>query len=115
MLVWYSTPGGSMFIPGTHERVYGYLYKHPPKDIPYEIYEKYKNCFIDAPYTSKWLRDNFGDPIEDISFTFSELHFLPHEALRIIARNMKIDFGNSKGRPSRRKILRSIKTKLRSM
>jgi hypothetical protein len=117
VLVWFSSPGGSSIIPEIGVRIYGCMLPYPPRDIPEEIYKKYINDFIQAPYTANWIAYYFGpENVEDIAFTYDEIKLMPREALQKIARGMKIKFrGCGSGAASHRKLSRAILTKIRSI
>lgn len=117
VLVWFSSPGGNSIIPEIGERIYGYRLHYSPRDIPEDIYLKYKSDFVQAPYTASWIAYHFGpENVEPIAFVYDEIKLMPREALRKIARGMKIKFeGHGSGAASYKKLTRAILTKIRSV
>lgn len=110
MLVFARPNGAVSSISELGIRIYGYYWHYPPRDIPFRIYSKSKESFIQAPYTEVWLSKRYHRPFEPISFTYDEVPFIPYDVLHKLAANMKLGFI---GRPSKKKLYMAIRKELR--
>lgn len=78
---------------GTY-RVYGRLSGQAPTDIPFEVYESYKDMLLDATYREAVLTKLFNKPFPEMAFAYDELRYLPEEQLNKILQAMGIEYGN---------------------
>ena len=84
MLVFAKDEGKILYLPN-NIRVYGTLLGMPATDVPYDIYQVYKEALIDATYRSKDLQRLFGKPFSDFVFTIPELKHMPYFRLKKLA------------------------------
>jgi len=110
VLVFARSPGTVSSISELGIRIYGYYWHYPPRDIPYRIYKKCKNSFIQAPYTEVWLSKRFGQHFDAIAFTYDEVPHMPYNVLHKLAANMKIGLV---GRPNKKTLYMAIRKELR--
>lgn len=118
MLVYYYLPNGMSTVPETGEKIYGCALHYPPRDIPYEIYFKYRDEFVDAPYTERWLNKHYKGPFNPISFTYNELIKMPYDLLFNLFEKMQIevpDHRKSRGKYNKAMIVELIKREIRSI
>jgi len=111
MLVWLRSPFAIGLIPETGGRIYGYRLCYDPCEISYELYKRHKKIFKLAPYTTKWLRENYGADFTPIFFTYDEVMDMPYKALHRLAYEMNLGF---RGNPSIKKLRLAIRRSLRS-
>ncbi len=88
MLVHAKNPRGILHLYGL--RIYGKETKHPPRDIPFDLYNKCKDGLQDATYREGYLRSKFGRPCSEVAFTYNEVRFLPERTLEQLATTMNI-------------------------
>ena len=110
MLAWYYIPGGIADIPELNMRIYGYHFFHPPVEIPYGIYRKYKKMLTLAPFTSEWLSRKYGESF-DFSVTYTEITKMPYKTLLMMARKMGVY--NGKGNVKHKELASLIRKSLR--
>lgn len=94
---------------GTY-RVYGRLSGQAPTDIPFEIYEAYKDMLLDATYREIYLTKLFNRPFPEVAFAYGELRYLPEEQLNKILEAMGIEYSSDWS--AKRKV-ENIKSELR--
>jgi len=111
MLVWYYIPGGISDIPELNLRVYGYSFVHPPAEVSYAVYNKYRKTLVLAPYTGEWLSRKYNADFGDISFTYNEIKRLPYDVLFDIAKKMGL--WDKPGRPKHKALAMLIRRSLR--
>ena len=111
MLVWYYISGGISDIPELNLRVYGYRFIHPPVEISYSIYRKYRKMLTLAPYTSEWLSKKYKTGFGAISFTYNEIKHLPYDTLFTIAKKMGV--WDKPGRPKHKALAMLVRRSLR--
>jgi len=110
VLVFARSPGAVSSVGELGIRIYGYYWHYPPRDIPFQIYRKCKNSFIQAPYTEVWLSKRYGQHFEPIAFTYDEVPYIPYNVLHKLAAQMKLGLV---GRPNKRKLYMAIRKELR--
>lgn len=90
MLVWASTPKLITGVCG--KTLYGYSLGFPPISIKYQDFIKSKTLFVEAPYTSEYLKSIFPNYniLENIRFTLSELRFQKLDYIVKIAKMLNI-------------------------
>lgn len=111
MLVWYYIPGGITDISELNLRVYGYRFFHPPAEISYNAYRKYRHILILAPYTNDWLSHKYDIDFGGISFSYDEVKRLPYDVLFDIAKKMGV--WNNPGRPKHKTLAMLVRKSLR--
>ena len=103
--MFYRYPYGSTKINGRH--IYGYLERHAPVVVPWEIYKACKNSLIQAPYDKDVLEALFpGRTFPDLSFTYSSLRFLSWEQMCALCN--AFGFTTNRSNLSRRRKLRKF-------
>ena len=76
-------------------RVYGRSTGQAPVDIPFDIYNAYRDFLIDATYREEHLSKMFDRPFPEMAFTYNEIRYLPEEQLNKILDCMCIEFDDS--------------------
>lgn len=111
MLVWYYIPGGMANIPELRLRIYGHRFCHPPQEISYGLYRKYKKMLVLAPYTDEWLSKKYGTRFNSIAFMYDEIKHLPYDTLFTLAKKMGV--WQRKGRPKHKTLAMLVRRSLR--
>ena len=105
MLVFYGYPYGSTMIHG--RRIYGYLEKHGPVVVPWEVYKANQPDLIQASYDKDVLEQLFpGREFPKISFTYHEIRFLSWEQMCALCQ--AFGFTTNRSNASRRRKLRKF-------
>jgi len=105
MLVYFRYPKGSTIING--KRIYGYLERHAPVMIPWEVYKTYKGNLIQASYNKHILEGLFpGREFPNLSFTYHEIRFLDWEQMCALC--SALGFTTNRSNTSRRLKLRKF-------
>jgi len=110
MLVYAKNPNGIIHV--DRYRIYGIHWGQDPIDLPYSLYETYKNVLVDATYREGYLSQLFKKPFPEMAFRYSELRYLPSEKLDKILKALDIDFDTKW--PSKRKV-ENIKMVIRNV
>lgn len=79
MLVFYKIPKGVLYL--DPYRIYGREMGHEPINLPFEIYNKCRDCLEDATYREGQLQQIFKKRFPEVAFKYSELKSLPKETL----------------------------------
>ena len=90
MLVHAKNPMGIAHI--EQYRIYGRNWGYEPTDVPFSIYEKYKDVLVDATYREGSLSKIFGRPFPEIAFKYSELKHLPDITLDKLLTAFGVEF-----------------------
>ena len=105
MLVFFRYPYGSTIING--RRIYGYLERHAPVMVPWEIYRLFKNSLVQASYSKDIFEQLFpGKTFPNISFTYNEIRYLNWEQMCELCK--AFGFTTNKSNPLRRRKLRKF-------
>lgn len=105
MLVFFKHPKGSIKIHG--QCIYGWLERHQPVVIPWELYKKHKDSFIQAAYTKDVLEALFpGREFPNLSFTYHGIRSLSWEQMCQMCH--AFGFTSNRSKTSRRKKLRKF-------
>lgn len=90
-------------------RIYGFLERHGPVVVPWEVYKACKNSLMQASYNKEILEELFpGREFPNLSFTYHEIRFLNWEQMCALCRA----FGFTANRSNiyrRRKLRKFIK------
>ncbi len=80
MFVFYRYRLGSTMIDG--RRIYGYLEKHPPVRVTWDVFRANKGNLIEASYTPERLKMLFpNSEFPPVSFVYSDLRYLTWEQM----------------------------------
>lgn len=105
MLVFFKHPKGSTQING--RRIYGFLERHAPVVVPWDVYKIHRNSLIQASYTKEVLETLFpGRDFPKLSFTYHEIRYLDWEQMCALCYSLQITTGRSN--ESRRRKLRKF-------
>lgn len=105
MLVFYAYPYGSTIFNG--RRIYGYLERHGPVVVPWEVYKANQDVLIQASYDKDILEDMFPDKtFPELSFTYHEIRFLSWEQMCSLCK--ALGFTTNRSNASRRRKLRKF-------
>jgi hypothetical protein len=89
MLVYAKQPRGILYI--GKEPIYGREMIQGPSDIPYKVFEAYKDGLEEGTYREGFLSKLFGNPdFPEVAFKYSDLRFLPEKTLNKICVGMKM-------------------------
>ena len=110
MLVYAKTPRGVLHL--DKFRIYGKETGRDPCDIPFVLYNAYKDGLQDATYREGYLRSKFGNQCSEVAFTYSELRFLPKHTLLQLAVATGISFDSDW---SHKRLVDAIKVALRNV
>jgi len=108
MLVYAKNPRGILHI--AHHRIHGKETGRDPCDIPFELYNTWKDSLQDATYREEYLRVKFGRPCPEVAFTYGEVRFLPDDTLRTLAEVTGIEVSDDW---TRKGLIDAIKVALR--
>jgi hypothetical protein len=88
-------------------RIYGYLERHAPVVVPWEVYKAHTNRLIQASYDKRILEELFpGREFPNIAFTYHEMRFLNWEQMCALCKAVGITTNRSNA--SRRRALRKF-------
>ena len=105
MLVFYKYKLGSTIING--QRIYGYMEKHPPVQVSWDVYRANAGNLVQATYTKERLQSMFpGSEFPSISFIYSDLRYFTYEQMCALCRSFGLT-GN-RTTENKRKALRTF-------
>ena len=105
MLVFFRHPYGSTMING--RRIYGYLERHAPVVVPWEVFKDARSSLIEASYTKDVLEQLFpGKSFPSLSFTYHEIRYLDWEQMCSLCK--AFGFTTNRSKQSRRRKLRKF-------
>ena len=88
-------------------RIYGYLERHAPVVVPWEVYKACRNSLIQASYSKHVLEELFpGREFPNLAFTYHEIRFLTWEQMCALCK--AFGFTTNRSKASRRRKLRKF-------
>lgn len=81
----------------------------PVTEVPFDLYERYKDCLEGGTYREHYLSKKLGRPCSTIAFTYEEIRYLPNTTLLTLCELFDIEFNPLNPKSAVQKIKSRIK------